>query len=282
MTLLIADSGSTKTDWLLASPTLSAPLRFSSAGLNPCLMDDDAIKALLRSEVAPHLPDEVIDRLYFYGAGCRPDQLSRMVRLLSAELAIASVVVASDLLGAAHALCGHEAGTVAILGTGSGSAIYDGERFVQQTPSLGFILGDEGSGAALGRRLLSDVFKRQLPAHIKAAFEAECDVTIDDAIRHVYAGESPSRYLASFTHFLADHRNEPSIKELIVDEFRRFFRRNIVPYGRPDLAVGVVGSLAVVFETELQSAARAEGLEVGRVMKAPIEGILEYVTTLKQ
>lgn len=276
MTLLIADSGSTKTDWIAYGDDLASPLRFASAGLNPCLMTDEEIISILRDEVKPRLPEIGIGRIHFYGAGCRPDQLQRMEQLLTSTTGAERAIVASDLLGAAHALCGREAGIVAILGTGSGSAVYDGERFTEQTPSLGFILGDEGSGAALGRRLLGDVFKRQLSPTIIAAFEAECATTISEVIRRVYREAAPSRYLASFTHFLAAHREDAEIHELIVNEFRLFFVRNLAVYNQKHLQVNLVGSLAKVFEAELNEAAAKTGFEIGKILRSPADSLADF------
>lgn len=277
-TILIADSGSTKTDWLLLSPATGRSYAFTSAGLNPCLAADEAIVDVLASEVLPHLQSVgSVSAIRFYGAGCRPDQIERMQGLLQQQLDCADATVASDLLGAAHALCGTSSGIVAILGTGSGSAVYDGHGFTHQTPSLGYVLGDEGSGAVLGRRLLGDIFKGQLPPHLVRAFAEEEAVTVDEAIRRVYREPAPNRYLAQFTRFLSAHRDEASIRALLVDEFARFFQRNILPYQRPDLPVHFVGSIAHVFAPELHAAAAACQSRVGRIMKSPIEGLEEFV-----
>lgn len=277
MIILLADSGSSKTDWLLRRTSNGTLHRFASSGLNPCLMTDEEIVCRLREEVLPELASQMspvaIDRIDFYGAGCRPDQLERMSALLCSTLYAAEAEVASDLLGAARALCGSEAGIVGIMGTGSGSALYDGVRFVQQTPSLGYILGDEGSGAVLGRRLLADVFKRQLPDHILAAFRAESPLTIDEAIRRVYRDAAPNRFLAQFTHFLAAHRTDASVHQLLVDEFRRFFLRNIAAYSHPELPVHLVGSIAYVFKSELCEAAQDCGFTVGRILRSPIDAL---------
>lgn len=282
MTILIADSGSTKTEWLLLIPS-QAPLRFASAGLNPCLMDDATITALLSAEAAPHLCGSLVDALYFYGAGCRPDQLDRMKALLAAALSLpatARIAVASDLLGAAHALCGCSPGIVAILGTGSGSALYDGHSFVCQTPSLGYILGDEGSGAVLGRRLVSDLYKGALPHSLLSAFEADNKLNLSDIVHHVYSLPSPNRYLAQFTHFLSAHSDEPAIRALLVDEFRRFFVRNIVPYDHPALPIHFVGSIASIFEAQLREAALTAvpdaPFTVGRILASPIAALGEF------
>lgn len=277
MTILIADSGSTKTDWALYDTLSGASTRFTSAGLNPCLMDDAEIALRLAEEVAPHvLPTTSVDAVHFYGAGCRPDQTERMEGLIGAALHAASVRVASDLLGAAHALCGHGAGIVAILGTGSGSAVFDGERFTAQTPSLGYILGDEGSGAVLGRRLVSDLYKGALPEHLLKAFEEEQQTTLNDVIHNVYRTPAANRYLAHFTRFISAHLDEAELHALVVDEFERFFTRNCSAYRRRDLAVGFVGSIAHVFRHELHEAAERTGFTIGRILPSPIESLCEF------
>lgn len=291
MTILIADSGSTKTDWIVCNTDSRSQKRFASAGLNPCLMDDASIMRLLTEDVAPNVfsassespqnaskpsEDLVIEHVHFYGAGCRPEQIERMQSLISNALHAASVNVASDLLGAAHALCGHEAGIVAILGTGSGSAVFDGQRFTAQTPSLGYILGDEGSGAVLGRRLLSDLYKGVLPQHLLKAFEVEQQTTLNDVIHNVYRMSSANRYLAQFTRFLSAHLDEAGIRALVVDEFQRFFLRNCNAYNRRDLAVNFVGSIAHVFRNELQEAADKTGFTIGRILPSPIENLCEF------
>lgn len=276
MSIIIADSGSTKTDWLIADTSGNTPIRITSSGFNPCLMDDDTITHILQHEVAPHIPASP-SRIFFYGAGCRPDQTERMASLLTLSLNAASAHVFSDLLGAAHALCGHTPGIVVILGTGSGSAVYDGCQFVAQTPSLGYILGDEGSGAVLGRQLLSDLLKGQLsPSLTKAFYEDYPDFTLSETIEHVYRNTAPNRFLAQFTRFLSAHRQEDEIHALLVNEFRRFFVRNIRPYARPDLAVNCVGSIASVFEPELREAAAAEGFTIGTILRSPIEVLATY------
>lgn len=296
MNILLADGGSTKTDWaLLADGRLLT--RFTTGGVNPSLMADETIGDLLRQEVLPCICSvrqesgegvenqknicsfsglgKRIDEVRFYGAGCRPEQEERMSRLLQKALNACRAIVASDLLGAAHALCGENEGIVCILGTGSGSAVYDGSKFLQSTPSLGYVLGDEGSGAVLGRRLLSDVLKSQLPPHLCRSFVETYGVDAASAIQSVYREAAPNRYLAGFTRFLSAHRDEESIRDLLLDEFRRFFLRNIRAYNRPDLSVNFVGSIAVVFSEELEEAARSLGFTLGRVVHAPLDALLE-------
>lgn len=277
MTILIADSGSTKTDWMLHDTRTLSSAHFATAGLNPCLMDDAEIKRLLADDVAPHVPTTAsVDFVHFYGAGCRPDQIERMEMLIADALHASSVHVASDLLGAAHALCGHRAGIVAILGTGSGSAVFDGTRFTAQTPSLGYILGDEGSGAVLGRRLVSDLYKGVLPERLLKMFEEEQGTTLNDVIHNVYRLPAANRYLAHFTRFISAHLDEAEVRALVVDEFERFFTRNCSAYRRRDLAVNFVGSIAHVFRHELQEAAERTGFSIGRILPSPIESLCKY------
>lgn len=290
---LLADSGSTKTDWAFIAPH-AQPQRFKTSGMNPCLMDDATLVTLLQTEVWPNLQrviesffllnalstsllannKEIVDEIRFYGAGCRPEQEERMQRLLAEHLRAKSVHVASDLLGAAHALCGSSEGIVCILGTGSGSALYNGDRFVQSTPSLGYILGDEGSGASLGKHLLADVLKQQLPKHLCQAFLSVYQIDVATAIQRIYREPAPNRYMASFTHFLLEYRAEEAIQSFLKREFRQFFYRNIRPYHRSDLKVNFVGSIAAVFKDELMAAAKAEGFEVGKVIASPIDAFL--------
>lgn len=291
MLQIIADSGSTKTDWVLLRPG-AVPRRFKSRGLNPSLMGGHQIREVLQADVQPLLkefvrqftePDRTahdLNRgnwckgeiaLEFFGSGCRPEQVARMSRLLRDVLEISQVHVASDLMGAARALCGQEEGVVCILGTGSGSALYDGAQFVRSTPSLGYILGDEGSGASLGKHLLSDMMKGLFPMEITNLFMRRYEIDIAQLIQRVYREPSPNVFLSQFTRFLSDHRDAASVHHLLLQEFRSFFVRNIRAYARPDLAVHFVGSIASVFEAELRESARSTGFKVGRVLRAPLD-----------
>lgn len=290
MLQILADSGSTKTDWLLLRSG-AMPRRFQSRGLNPSLMSGAQICEILQAEVLPQLDeytrlfihpsehaslpprsrDAPESTLQFYGAGCRPEQIARMSRLLRDVLSVKRADVASDLFGAARALCDRSEGVVCILGTGSGSALYDGQRFVRSTPSLGYILGDEGSGASLGKHLLADMLKGLFSPRLTAAFAENYETDIAEIIRRVYREASPNRYLAQFTHFLSQHSEETEVQKLLSHEFRAFFARNIRAYARPDLPVNFVGSIAAVFESELRAAAAAEGFAIGRVIRAPLD-----------
>lgn len=281
MHILIADSGSTKTGWLLASGGDTAEgcvsHVFRTSGLNPCLMSDDDIACVLREEVVPHLTGCCVGSLCFFGAGCTPSQTLRMATLLRGVLEVATVEVMSDLEGAARALCGDREGVVAILGTGSGSGHYDGCRFVQHTPSLGYILGDEGSGAVLGKNFISDLYKGQFPPDVTEKALAMLDDDLQQTIEKVYRRPCANRYLASFTHLIRKLEDEPSVQTFLVRNFETFFCRNILPYGCRELPVHFVGSIAAVFEIQLREAAAVCGCRVGDIVQSPLLRMAEYI-----
>ena len=273
MKTLIADSGSTKTDWALVENG-NVALRVKTQGMNPLVMTEDVILRLLRDELLPALSDRP-ERVEFLGAGCRGKGLERMKATLQEVFGPAcSVSVHSDLEGAAVALFGKTEGIACILGTGSNSGVWDGKTLVANTPSMGYVLGDEGGGVSLGRRLLSDVCKQQLPETLSRTFWSESGLSVDEIIEQVYRGATPNRFLASHAPFLLAHRREPAVANLLTEEFERFFRRNVCVYARPDLPVSFVGGIACVFREEVEAAARRCGLQPVQFLQAPMEGLV--------
>ena len=258
---LIADSGSTKTDWVLTESG-NVKVRCQTQGINPLHQSAETIVGVLRNELLPQLSIDVVElEIDFYGSGVRPELESQMNMLLKQVFPTAAVESHSDLLGAARALCGSSEGIACILGTGANSCLYDGHRIVQNTPPLGYILGDEGSGAVLGRKFLNALYKGVLPISL---------------IVRVYRQPLANRFLASLSPFISRYADVPEVHQLIVDNFRDFFSRNVVPYGRPDLPVGFVGSIAGYYQEQLREAAAAEGFTVGRILSSPIEGLVDY------
>ena len=282
---LIADSGSTKTDWMLLTTT-GERLHLQTQGMNPVLMAEEEMTSVIQEELLPQLSAFISPaastacNLHFYGAGVRPDQIEKMqqtfCRTLPDYLSTQTAHFASDLLGAAHALCGHAEGIACILGTGANSCLFDGERIVQNTPALGYILGDEGSGTALGKRFLNAIFKGLLPKEMRDDFLQQTGLTLDDIIRRLYREPMPNRFLASTSLYIHARIDHPSLRKLVIDCFREFFRHNIVPYQRPDLPVGFVGSIAAHYESLLREAAHAEGFSIGQIVHHPIHLLAQY------
>ena len=278
---LIADSGSTKTDWVLTDGT-GMVAQFQTQGINPFHQTEDDIRHILQEELLPQMTPYA-SRLasgltvHFYGSGVRPELEPLMERLLKSALPHATVVGAhGDLMAAARAVCGDGEGIACILGTGANSCLYDGCHIVSNTPPLGYVLGDEGSGAVLGISFLNALYKGFLPTSLVSEFESEFQMTMADVVARVYRQPMANRFLASLSPFISRHLDEPGVNELVVDNFRRFFRRNLVQYGRTDLPVGFVGSIASYYEPQLRQAAEAEGFVVGKIVKSPMEGLIDY------
>ena len=284
--ILIADSGSTKTDWcLIHSPQTSndihIQLSISTQGINPVHQEDAVIRQILADELLPQLTkDIVVSEAYFYGAGCTEIYRGKVEAALkeTLQLSIDNIHVYSDLLASARALCKCEEGLVGILGTGSNSCLYDGKNIVKNIPPLGYILGDEGSGAVLGKQFLNGIFKGSLSQDIKDDFLQSAGLTYSDVIQKVYRQPMANRFLASISAFIHQHLDNQGVRELVIGNFQQFIQKNILPYGRPDLPFHCVGSIAYYYQEELTEACRREGITLGKVLKAPMEGLIAYHT----
>ena len=273
---LIADSGSTKTDWCVGTDT-----RISTQGINPVHQEEETIRQILADELLTKLPKEiVVSKIYFYGAGCTDTYKEKMKMLLKETLQLSdcNIHVYSDLLASARALCGNCEGVVGILGTGSNSCLYDGTDIVMNIPPLGYILGDEGSGAVLGKQFLNAIFKGALSQDIKETFLQSAGLTYTDIIQKVYRQPMANRFLASISEFIHQHLDNQAVREVVISNFQQFIQKNILPYNRPDLPFHSVGSIAYYYQEELLEACRREGITLGKVLKAPMEGLIAYHT----
>lgn len=270
---LLSDSGSTKTAWQITEGDTLVK-QFLTSGLNPSVMGIDRFAELLRAELPPEIDGLEITDVEFYGAGCTADMEQPVREVLAALCPVAvRITVGSDLLGAARALCDNREGIVAILGTGSNSCLYDGRKIVMNTPALGFILGDEGSGAVLGRLFLNALLKNRLPRAVADAFASETGLTQKVIIEKVYRGEAPNRFLASLAPFIRRQTDKAEVRQMVVDNFRDFFKCNTAQYRRPDLPVSCLGSIAFHFRDCLEEAARAEGVTLGEIRKSPLKDV---------
>ena len=277
--ILIADSGSTKTEWSLVKDNLEV-VGLISQGINPFYQTDEMIVSILRHELLDKMEwgNERLDKVCFYGAGVRPEMKSRMGRLLAEVLHAVCVTVDSDLVGAARALFGQSEGIACILGTGSNSGLYDGREIVACTPPLGFILGDEGSGAVLGKLFLGALYKGLMPEGMREDYESQTGQTVVDVIEAVYRKPLPNRYLARTSEFILQHIDVPEVVDLVIDSFRQFFRRNLTQYHRKDLSVRAVGSVAAYYHKWITLAAEQEGYKIDKIMKNPMPGLIDYHT----
>lgn len=276
--ILIADGGSTKTDWVLYDrENDSISTKVKTQGFNPTLQKSDDIYTILHSEIADKIDNSLIETIFYYGAGCAyPEANKRMFDALKKVFNTNNIEINSDLLAAARALCGHNEGIACILGTGSNSCLFDGEKIVDNTPSLGYILGDEGSGAALGKRLVSDCLKKQLSPALTKKFLEKYNLTTANILEQVYHKPMPNRYLAQFAPFLADNRKEAEVQTLLKYCFTLFFQRNTMVYRRSWLPIHIVGSIGVAFANELKETAESLGLSIGNIVDSPMNGLIEY------
>lgn len=274
---LIADSGSTKTDWCVLDGGRVAE-RMAGQGINPFQQSRTIIREIITDDVVSKISCAgAIDEIYFYGAGCR-EEMKPMMREIFSECFcnVSNVNTDTDMLAAAQALFADKPGIACILGTGSNSCMYDGEKIIGNVPPLGYILGDEGSGAVLGKLFVNAMFKGGLSAEVRDEYLRESGLTLADIINKVYREPLPNRFLAGMSLFVYRHLDDEDVRHLVVDNFRNFFRCNIALYGRPGYSVGCVGSMAYYYEHQLAEAARLEGFEVAKVLKSPIDGLIAY------
>lgn len=285
MITLIVDSGSTKTSWCFAflpdTKSADGARTVTTEGLNPAVMSAEEVeekiaKALNHCLQSLSISAADVENVFFYGAGCISGRAGVVSESIQSILVDARIYVADDLLGAARALCGHKAGIACILGTGSNSCLYDGENIVAHTPALGYVLGDEGSGAVLGRKFLNAVLKQTLPENIRKRFLQESGLDMAEVINRVYRSPAPNRFLASMSKYIHGYLDEKEVRDIVIENFEDFIRNNILAYGDEFRTINVVGSIAYHYKEQLTEAASRNGFQIGKIIKSPIEGLIEY------
>ncbi len=276
---LIADSGSTKTHWSLIENGELIKEIFTN-GINPFYQNTTEISIELNTSLLAQITEpEKISEIHFYGAGCSfSDKKKTVSDALKSFFAEAIIEVESDLLGAARSLLGHDKGIACILGTGSNSCYYNGNEIEQNVSPLGYILGDEGSGAVLGKLLVADCLKNQIPENLKEAFLKKYNFTAADILENVYRKPFPNRFLAQFTPFLSEHIEEPYIFNLVYDAFDSFICRNVLQYPIEDVKVGFTGSVAFHFCDVLEIVASERQLDIMKIEKNPMESLIRFHT----
>ncbi len=274
---LIADSGSTKTDWRIIYPDGQIK-QARTAGINPYFQSKEEIGLALQNELMPVL-DTVMNEVHYYGAGCSaPDKAAVVKEVLSLSFPEAVISVNNDMLAAARALCGHNKGVACILGTGSNSCFFDGEQISQQVPNLGFWLGDEGSGGHLGKMLIQAYLHKELPEALHAKFSKRYNApTRDEIIEQLYKKPFPNRYAASFAKFLFDNRTDAYAYKMVYKAFDEFFARYVVKYeGYLEVPVHFVGSIAFYHSNILRQVALDRNIMVKNILESPIAGLTLY------
>jgi len=275
---IVADAGATKIDWRIITGG-GVVLKRETEGVNASLVSslDNLPVVASRLMRVLSLPEEPLDELWFYGAGMSDSvKKASWMEALKAVLGAHNVYPETDMVGAARAVLGHLPGIACILGTGSNSCVWNGEEIVSHVHPGGFILGDEGSGAYLGKLLLSDWIRGLVPVGLSDTLEKAAGLSYPLIVNHVYSGAAPSRYLASFAPFIRDNINHPYCRSLVSGAFDAFIQRNILLYGEEKSTLAFVGSIAEGFREILLERVEAAGFEMGEVMASPADGLVRY------
>ncbi len=278
MSILIADSGSTKTDWVLLEQN-KVIAQHQTIGFSPYFMSSEQISEELKKALIPELKKQLsgITAIFYYGTGCStPDKIEVVKQGLTLAFGNIASDINHDLLASARALCGKEKGIACILGTGSNSCLYDGNVILENVDSYGFMFGDHGSGASIGKAFIQHYFDGQLPHHLSSAFE-KAGYHREIILDNVYKKPMPNRYLASITKFMADYNDDAFIKEIIKTSFRNFFDTQVSKYTNAyALPVNSVGSIGFYYKDLFAEVALEKGYQVGNMIKSPIEGLIKF------
>ncbi len=275
--ILIADSGSSKTDWSLIG-TNKKTRHFQTTGLNPFFRTEEDCYRLLTEELKLKPQKEQIDRIIFYGAGVKNKKQSAFIEnILKKHFGIKDVEAHSDMLAAARATSGNDKGVCCILGTGSNSCYYNGKKIMTQNPSLGFIVGDEGSGTYLGKRVLQYFFYKTFDEDLHEAFRNKYGDDLSEILQKVYKDPLANRYLASFTQFLIEQRGHYMVENIIEDAFIDFYQRHVLKYRESwKYPIHFIGTVAYEFRDIIHSLHEQYGLDTGHILKSPVDGLIKY------
>lgn len=274
--ILIADSGSSKTDWRVIHHDGKIS-QHRGVGFNPYYQTAQEMATEMRHEFLVNLESD-IKEIYYYGAGCSaPEKVEQVANALASVFPNALIHVDHDMEAAARATCGHQAGIACILGTGSNSCDYDGKKIIDTRPAPGFILGDEGGGGYIGRRLLVDFIHDEMPVSIKNELIDRFQLNYASILEHVYRMPFPNRYMASFCPFIAEHKSNPYCYGLFYNSFQDFFKKYVIKYqDYTQKQVNFVGSIAYYNSDILRKAAFDVGIQVNRIIESPIAGLTLY------
>lgn len=274
---LVSDSGATKSEWV---GLRGSEVVFSAktTGINPYFQGFEEIRDIINHELLLEIGNKEVGDIHFYGAGCSAVANRDVVtNAISFSFPLANIAVSPDLLGAARALCGRQSGIACILGTGANSCLYDGKDIVENVASLGFILGDEGSGSHLGKLLLGDYLRQDMPDDIKLNMDSEFGLNKDQVLESVYQQETPAKFMAGFTRFIHKHKGSVYMSRLIDHSFSLFFEKNICAYqNHESLPIHFVGGIAFHFQEPLKITAAKYNFSIESIHENPMGGLTEY------
>ena len=273
---LIADSGSTKAEWCLLEGNKKK--KIITQGISPYFLSGEQIQALLEDELKARLRGVSPDEIHYYGTGCsNPENVKTVKQAIKKVFPGSTITVDHDLMAAAKALCGDEKGVACILGTGSNSCYYNGKKIVKNSPGLGFILGDEGSGAYLGKKVIQHFLYNTFDPDLMDRFNAKYNTNITEILEAVYKGPLPNRYLAGFVGFLTENRGHYMIENIIEDAFNDFFFTHLYKYRESwTMPIHFIGSVAYGFKDVLKEICNSYELQLGKVLKNPMDGLVKY------
>jgi glucosamine kinase len=274
--ILIADSGASKTDWRLIDDSGKIE-QAQTIGFNPYYQAIEQFEKEVREVLLPQVKSNP-QKIFYYGTGCSSEKNRKLIRTVFEKFfRDAHIEVWHDLLAAARALCGTQEGIACILGTGANSCYYDGTKIADNVTSLGYVLGDEGSGAYLGKIILSDYLRKDLPEKLWGQFKQRFPFERDEFLDRIYNQEMPSRFLGSFSHFVFQHLNEPYCNQLVRNSFNQFFEKNVMKYPRyQQLKVHFTGSVSFYFNNILRQVAIEKNICVQHILESPIAGLTLY------
>ena len=275
-TILIADSGSTKCEWCFLNN--GKKKKIFTTGISPYFLSAEQINALLQKELLPKIKQTAPDKIYFYGTGLKDNANKKLLHaVLKKDFPNASIEVQTDIFGAARALSQKKKGVCCILGTGSNSCYYNGKKVIENRPGLGYVLGDEGSGAYLGKKVIQHFLYNTFDEELMLCFNKKYNTTADEILMYVYRKPQPNRYLASYVIFLAENRGHYMIENIIEDGLNDFFFTHLRKYRESwTYPIHFTGSIAYGFRDVLKSLCKSYQMEVGTILKQPIDGLVKF------
>jgi glucosamine kinase len=275
--ILIAESGSTKTDWVLVNENHDISM-FYTIGFNPFFHDDKIIAKHIHDNVSFYNACKNVKQIYFYGAGCSSEDLNLIIKnALSGVFQNAEISVEHDLLACALSTYEEEPSISCILGTGSNSCYFDGQNLIEEVPALGYVLGDEGSGSFFGKKLLSDYLYNRLPEQIKDDLECHFSINKATIFENVYMKPNANVYLASFMRFITNHKEHEYVSKMVEDGMDKFMKTHVCCYDNyKEVKTHFIGSISAIYEKELRLAAEKNNVIIGKIVRKPVNGLVDY------